>query len=324
MFQLAKAISPGQTSVSKSYFLVLCVSYLLYSFYFLMLKNTFILLSFLIVMPFQLAFAAPDFAIIKAQAKLSDDTYLEANTLEQRLQEQGQTLVHQSLIPLSQVSYFLSRANGVQTIAIRGTANLENAMLDLDLELKPDAILDIKLHQGFGSGAKTVYEDIKPFLAKNQPIHLTGHSLGGAIAVILAIYLQKDGLPVEQVITFGQPKVTNVTGANKFDDLPLVRVVTLNDIVPLVPPISPMQIRDLDIFWHMGEEVILLGNKEFTQTNGVRSMLRATKFTTSIPSDKNLLAHQMTTYLSLIEQLQALPKKIPYKTDISLFGFSFD
>ena len=289
-----------------------------------MLKNKLVLLSLLIIMPFQLAFAAPDFAIIKAQATLSDDTYLETNTLEQRLQEQGQTLVHQSLIPLSQVSYFLSSADGIQTVAIRGTANLENAMLDLDLELKPDTVLDIKLHQGFGSGAKAVYEDIKPFLTKDQPIHLTGHSLGGAIAVILAMYLQNDGYPVEQVITFGQPKVTNVTGANKFDNLPLIRVVTPNDIVPLVPPLSPMQIKDLDIFWHMGEEVILLGNKKFTQTSGVKSMLRATKFTTSIPSEKNLQAHQMATYLKLIDQLQTSAKEIPYKTDINFFGFSLD
>ncbi|UTV97848.1 lipase family protein [Marinomonas rhizomae] len=289
-----------------------------------MLKNKIILLSLLITIPFQLAFASPNFATIKTQAKLSDDTYLEEGTLKQRLQEQGQKLVHQSLIPLSQVSYFLSRANGVQTIAIRGTANLENAMLDLDLELRPDAILDVKLHQGFGSGAKAVYEDIKPFLAKDRPIHLTGHSLGGAIAVILAMYLQKDGYSVEQVITFGQPKVTNVTGANKFDDLPLTRVVTLNDIVPLVPPISPMQIRDLDIFWHMGEEIILMNKGEFAQTNGVKAMLRATKFTTSIPSEKNLIAHQMTTYIKLIDQLQTSAEKIPYKTDISLFGFSLD
>jgi hypothetical protein len=53
-------------------------------------------------------------------------------------------------------------------------------------------------------------------------------------------------------------------------------------------------------------------------------MLRATKFTTSIPSAKNLLAHQMTTYINQIEQLQIAPKEIPYKTDITLFGFSFD
>lgn len=289
-----------------------------------MLKNKILLLLLLVIIPFQMVLATPNFIAIKTQAKLSDDTYLDSTTLEQRLHEQGQALIHQSLIPLSQVSYFLSRANNIQTIAIRGTANLENAMLDLDLELRPDAILDIKLHQGFGSGAKAVYEDIKPFLTKDQPIHLTGHSLGGAIAVILGMYLQNDGYPVEQIITFGQPKVTNVTGANKFNNLPLIRVVTPNDIVPLVPPISPMQIRDLDIFWHMGEEIILMNKGEFAQTNGVKAMLRATKFTTSIPSEKNLQAHKMTTYLSLIEQLQTSPKEITYKTEISVFGFSFD
>ncbi|RCX02014.1 lipase (class 3) [Marinomonas foliarum] len=289
-----------------------------------MLKNKILLLSLLVVIPFQLALAQPNFTVIKAQAKLSDDTYLESSTLEQRLIEQGQALVHQSLISLSQVSYFLSRSKKVQTIAIRGTANLENAMLDLDLQLQPDTLLDIKLHQGFGSGAKAVYEDIKPFLTQDQPIQLTGHSLGGAIAVILGMYLQNDGYPVEQIITFGQPKVTNVTGANKFHTLPLTRVVTPDDIVPLVPPISPMQIKDLDIFWHMGEEIILIDKGEFAQTNGVKAMLRATKFATAIPSEKNLRAHKMTTYISLIEQLQTSPKETTYKTEISLFGFSFD
>ncbi|MGB0781653.1 MAG: lipase family protein [Marinomonas sp.] len=255
---------------------------------------------------------------------MSNDTYLEANQLQSRLKTQNQTLVHQSIIPESQVSYFLSRANGIQTIAIRGTANLENVMLDLDLELKPDTALDIKLHQGFGSAAKAVYTDIKPYLNEKLPIHITGHSLGGAIAVILGLYLQQEDYAVTQIITFGQPKVTNVTGAKKYDLLPLIRVVTLNDIVPLVPPISPMQIRDLDIFWHIGEEVILMGDNKFSQTNGVKAMLRATKFTTSVPNEKNLIAHKMDTYLSLIDGLTQTATNVPYKTGISIFGFSFD
>ncbi len=289
-----------------------------------MLKNKILLLSLLLVIPFQLAIAAPDFTAIEGQARLSDDTYLEPSTLEQRLKEQGQTLIHQSVIPSSQVSYFLSRANNIQTIAIRGTANLENAMLDLNLQLHPDTVLDIKLHQGFASGAKAIYQDIKPFLVKDQSIELTGHSLGGAIAVILSMYLQNDGYPIEQIITFGQPKVTNVTGADKFGNLPLTRVVTEDDIVPLVPPISPMQIKDLDIFWHMGEEIILMKKGEFAKTSGVKAMLRATKFTTSIPSEKNLQAHKMKTYLDLIEALQSSAKETTYKTEISIFGFSFD
>jgi triacylglycerol lipase len=278
----------------------------------------------LLVLFTSLAHASPDFSIIKSQAQLSNDTYLEANQLQSRLKTQNQTLVHQSIIPESQVSYFLSRANGIQTIAIRGTANLENVMLDLDLELKPDTALDIKLHQGFGSAAKAVYTDVKPYLNEKLPIHITGHSLGGAIAVILGLYLQQEDYAVTQIITFGQPKVTNVTGAKKYDLLPLIRVVTLNDIVPLVPPISPMQIRDLDIFWHIGEEVILMGDNKFSQTNGVKAMLRATKFTTSVPNEKNLIAHKMDTYLSLIDGLTQTATNVPYKTGISIFGFSFD
>jgi triacylglycerol lipase len=278
----------------------------------------------LLVLFTSLAHASPDFSIIESQAQLSNDTYLEANQLQSRLKTQNQTLVHQSIIPESQVSYFLSRANGIQTIAIRGTANLENVMLDLDLELKPDTALDIKLHQGFGSAAKAVYTDVKPYLNEKLPIHITGHSLGGAIAVILGLYLQQEDYAVTQIITFGQPKVTNVTGAKKYDLLPLIRVVTLNDIVPLVPPISPMQIRDLDIFWHIGEEVILMGDNKFSQTNGVKAMLRATKFTTSVPNEKNLIAHKMDTYLSLIDGLTQTATNVPYKTGISIFGFSFD
>ena len=278
----------------------------------------------LLVLFTSLAHASPDFSIIESQAQLSNDTYLEANQLQSRLKTQNQTLVHQSIIPESQVSYFLSRANGIQTIAIRGTANPENVMLDLDLELKPDTALDIKLHQGFGSAAKAVYTDVKPYLNEKLPIHITGHSLGGAIAVILGLYLQQEDYAVTQIITFGQPKVTNVTGAKKYDLLPLTRVVTLNDIVPLVPPISPMQIRDLDIFWHIGEEVILMGDNKFSQTNGVKAMLRATKFTTSVPNEKNLIAHKMDTYLSLIDGLTQTATNVPYKTGISIFGFSFD
>lgn len=289
-----------------------------------MFKKFLILSVIFLIAPFQSAIAAQNFTLIKAQAKLSDDTYLTADTLKDRLNQQGQELVHQSLIPASQVSYFLSQKDGVQTIAIRGTANLENAIVDLTVSLQPDPTLDIKLHQGFASAARAVYENMKPYLKKDEAIHITGHSLGGAIAVILGMYLQHDHYQVTQLITFGQPKVTNVTGANKFSDLPLIRVVTLHDIVPLVPPISPLQIKDLDIFWHMGQEVILMGDKKYAETNGIKSALRATKFTTSIPNEQNLNAHKMSTYMGRINELQDNPVEVPYKTDINLFGFSFD
>jgi len=134
----------------------------------IMIKTLLMVLSLVLLTPFQLAFGAQNFTEIKTQATLSADTYLTPSELKKSLQKQGQTLVHEATLPSSQVSYFLSQKKGIQTIAIRGTDNLENAMLDLDLELKFDPILGIKLHQGFDSAAKAVYDNIKPYLVKNS------------------------------------------------------------------------------------------------------------------------------------------------------------
>ncbi len=269
-------------------------------------------------------FAVQNFSAIQTQAIFSNDTYLAADEIEASLLEQGQVFVHQAVLQDIQVRYFLSKSNDAQTVGVRGTANLTNAMLDLDVALQLDTQLNIKLHNGFSSSAKAVYRDIKPYLVADKPIHLTGHSLGGAIAVVLAMYLQQDGFDVTQIITFGQPKVTNVAGAAKFTELPLIRVVTPNDIVPLVPPLSPLQIKELDIYWHMGVEVILMGNGEYAETSGVKSALRATKFTTSIPSEKNLNAHKMTTYMTLISKLKESSLEVPYEMEIGFFGFSIN
>ncbi|MDB4836974.1 lipase family protein [Marinomonas sp.] len=297
--------------------------------------KVFLSLTFsLLLNPFQFLLAEQDFTFIEAQAKLSNDAYLELRELEAALSGQGQSLLHKATIQQSQVNYFLaesvettqlaSQGELIQAIGIRGTANLNNVMLDLSVSLQEDVLLGIKLHKGFAEGAKAVYDDLRPYLSKDNPITITGHSLGGAIAVILAMYLQQEGYDVPQVVTFGQPKVTNVTGANTFNSLPVIRVVTPDDIVPLVPPISPLQIKDLDIYWHIGVEVILREEGEYAETQGVKSALRATKFTNAIPSEKNLQAHKMAGYLQQVSGLKESSKEIPYKTEISLFGLSFD
>jgi hypothetical protein len=269
--------------------------------------------------------AAPDFAQLRIQAQLSGDTYLTDSEREAQLLQQGQTLIHQATLADSQVSYFLSQGNGVQTIAIRGTANLANVMVDLDIEFQPDERLGITLHNGFKSGAEAVFNDVKPWLVAGMPVQITGHSLGGAIAVVLAMYLKHDtAMQITQVITFGQPKVTNVTGADIYSSIPLTRVVTQKDLVPLVPPLSPLQIKDLDVYWHMGEEIILLGDQQYSQTRGLKSMLRATKLSTALPDESNLQAHQITTYQTLIGELQQSAEEVPYQMEINLFGLSIN
>ena len=269
--------------------------------------------------------AAPDFAQLRIQAQLSGDTYLTDSEREAQLLQQGQTLIHQATLADSQVSYFLSQGNGVQTIAIRGTANLANVMVDLDIEFQPDERLGITLHNGFRSAAEAVFNDVRPRLVAGMPVQITGHSLGGAIAVVLAMYLKHEtAMQITQVITFGQPKATNVTGADIYASIPLIRVVTQKDLVPLVPPLSPLQIKDLDVYWHMGEEIILLGDQQYSQTHGLKSMLRATKLSTALPDESNLQAHQITTYQTLIDELLQSAEEVPYQMEINLFGLSIN
>jgi hypothetical protein len=265
-------------------------------------------------------FALPSFQAIHQTAQLSALAYVSADATA-ALNTMGHKLVRQQVLPGVEVSYFLSTHKGEQYLTVRGTANLQNALVDLDIHLKQDEALGIAVHQGFANAAQAVLKDAKPYLNKELPIRTTGHSLGGAAAVMLAMYLQKEGYTLGQLITFGQPKVTNVGGANAFSRLKLLRVVTTKDIVPLVPPLSPMQITNLDIYWHMGEEMILLDKTEYSLTSGVKSMLRATKFISSVPNEANLEAHKMQTYLTLIESKQAQSKEIPYESDFSVFGF---
>jgi len=282
-----------------------------------------------------MAFAALDFDVnansnssfelIKQSARLSAVSYAKPDLIGKRLQGSDYALVHHAELPVSAVSYYLARSSsGLQQLAFRGTANLENVLVDLDVQLQLDKGLGIQLHQGFSAAAKAVYENALPYLDKTKPVQTTGHSLGGAIAVIVGMYLQRDGFQLTHVITFGQPKVTNVQGAAVFENLPLTRVVTPTDIVPLVPLLSPLQLQNLDIYWHMGNEVILLTGKQYALTAGIKSMMRATKFVSSVPDESNLHAHQMETYLGLIEQKVEGAVQEEYKMEINVFGFSFN
>jgi hypothetical protein len=138
------------------------------------------------------------------------------------------------------------------------------------------------------------------------------------------MFLQRDGFQLEHVITFGQPKVTNVHGARAFKSLPLTRVVTPNDIVPLVPPLNPLQLQNLEIYWHNGVEVILVAEKQYAMVQGLKSMMRATKFISALPSEDNLRAHEIGSYLTLIESNQEGAQQVPYKTGLSVFGLTLD
>lgn len=127
-------------------------------------------------------------------------------------------------------------------IAIRGTANLDDALADLRATAELDPDLQIPLHSGFRSIAVGVRDLVSARFTGAQyagyRYSLYGHSLGGAVASIVSMYLHQGGLTVARVVTFGAPRFTTNEGARKYQVLNqrTFRVVRCDDAVPFMPP----------------------------------------------------------------------------------------
>ncbi len=90
--------------------------------------------------------------------------------------------------------------------------------------------------------------------AHDRTLWLTGHSLGGSLAVLAAQKLADEGFDPHMVATFGAPHVLDTVAAAAFST-PLYRFVNNEDVVPNIrwPTL-------FDTYAHPGEEVFLLAS----------------------------------------------------------------
>ena len=252
-------------------------------------------------------------------ALIAEAAYYKKPRIEKALADQGYQLTAHEQLPGYAVSYVLATNHDTeqQLLAVRGTSNIENALVDIAFVLLSNEPTGIKLHQGFSKSADFIYDRIQPHLIKNYRISTTGHSLGGAVALIAAMYLDAAGYDVGEVITFGQPKITNISGSRKYAHLNVTRVVTPKDVVPLVPPLDPMDLMNMNIYWHLGTELVLHADNTWSKLEGVDSMMRATDFLNEMLSEKNLQHHFMTAYINALSSKLVNARQIPYQNDFS-------
>lgn len=103
-----------------------------------------------------------------------------------------------------------------------------------------------RFHKGFMTALASiwapVFEAVKGELAReDRPLWLTGHSLGGALALLAAWRLDRYTLPIHQVYTFGAPMVGNAVASAAFDRAfpkRIYRYVNGSDPVPKLPTMS--------------------------------------------------------------------------------------
>lgn len=148
------------------------------------------------------------------------------------------------------------RTRGCQWLSVRGTDDWLNVREDAEYLKELDAKLGVYLHEGFHRDASAIYDEVKARLAPAVPLRVTGHSLGGAIAVILQAWLRADGFAVDTTLTFGQPKVTNEAGVMKLREHPVLRVINDEDVVPMVPPLTLLSALR-GPYRHFGQELHL-------------------------------------------------------------------
>jgi triacylglycerol lipase len=213
----------------------------------------------------------------------------------------------------TQARYFLESddINRTQFISVRGTHTNKNLAEDLDIAVRDDRKVDIPVHAGFDSDARAIYSDVKPHLKLGFKTYLTGHSLGAAVAAILAIYLIEDGFQVERVVTFGQPRFTTTDGVKRLGFLPLTRIVDENDIVPMVAP-STYTDPKYGPYDQVGPEVILLEGPDFVYLpSHDASRIDLGEFWRSL-TFANLRDHEMPNYLRRIESKFTTAREVPY------------
>lgn len=125
----------------------------------------------------------------------------------------------------------------------RGTNEKQDVIQDLDiLRIKiPNISKKCLVHKGFLDSFMCLEETLSKIIEEDENINILefkGHSLGGAVATIAALYY-KDLYKTKKVIchTFGSPRVGSkgfVKYFNKIID-ESIRVVNERDLVPTIP-----------------------------------------------------------------------------------------
>jgi hypothetical protein len=148
-------------------------------------------------------------------------------------------------------------------VAFKGSSEpadfLQDAKFAMTLFNRADIDHDpaVKVHTGFLEDFNAIKDAVVGQVRKcmgSRPastwpaspgVFITGHSLGGALAIFCALECWRQALPVSGVYTFGQPRVGNAAFAALYDRTRMIngavlgditfRVVNQNDIVPRTP-----------------------------------------------------------------------------------------
>jgi pimeloyl-ACP methyl ester carboxylesterase len=141
---------------------------------------------------------------------------------------------------------YAAKRDGLVLLSFRGTESISDYVLNTAFIQTDNAKIGFpgRGHLGmvtkFGKLKAEILADVRKYRTNQEQVVIVGHSLGGVMAMLAALTLQEEGIPVHLLQTFGQPhfgdSVFNEYAAPRLQEF-YHRVEHENDITPHVPPL---------------------------------------------------------------------------------------
>ena len=263
-------------------------------------------------------------------ATACDLAYLSAREAEERFRDELNLKAR--LISVDNTQAYVGQNSGSIVVAFRGSefpgsidgfkdwllTNARNFLVIPEGRIGTDfaaAGVGARFHRGFMEALAEIWQPLhnavdEAMRVRERPLWVTGHSLGGAIALMAAWRLHQAFIPVHQICTFGAPMVGNRLAADAYlREFPgrIVRYVDYNDMVPKLPTMSLLN----NHYDHVQREIVLGSENEQSGANQLASIAAtedsdqisepiAGKLWTDVQS--GISSHLMNNYIARINE----------------------
>lgn len=184
--------------------------------------------------------------------KLVYENYEKGHVLEQAMINRGYAVFAvlradpPGVVPHTEIFGTAVVKGGDIFFVFRGTMGVDDWLTNVDMDQTPRGV-----HSGFaGLHSQMIY--YIQYVASIVPdlhVVITGHSLGGAIATLVAQSLSH---LLPEVITFASPRVGNTSFAERVNRLvPIQRVFNTEDAVPNLP----LAVTPIHTYTHVGTPI---------------------------------------------------------------------
>ena len=154
---------------------------------------------------------------------------------------------HRLPFPLDDTQAYAAGSDRMVVVAFRGTEpeQIKDWLSDVDTPPVPGPAAKGFVHFGFHQALASVYPELRDtvteYSAGGQSVWFTGHSLGGALAMLAGtrLYFEEPNVAPHGIYTYGQPRTCDrllAAAHNSALRNRTYRFVNNNDVVPQVPP----------------------------------------------------------------------------------------